>query len=732
MGSATYKRPNGDSDSRRRHRGRAVSDLVGYSLLVGMVLASALIAVAFGATVVDDVRQSSDERSAQAVLQETDATLDTLTLSEDAPRTALDFGAGDRNYRLDRAGFFNVTVNHRSACSANVSLSSIQYEADGRTVAYQAGGVFTQRDVGSTALVTEPAVHVRDGTLDVTIHNLTGTLDDDSIAGLNVSSSKTRTRDLNDRLFRGACASPDSITIEVQSPYYDAWARHLAGETNRTVARYEANDTMRVTLPQRALPRTVNESANSVINFSNPGYMDDVTIGGDTISVDKGVDNQYTVSVTSLQSAPPDIGRVQALASSDVSNATRGRIDVVFVMDESGSMGGTKIAEARDAAKAAVGTMNTSVIGDRAALVGYTEYATAYEISESGGPVYFSNDSAAVNNSVDANINAGGSTDLAAGLNRSLALLSFREDPSGTVHVFLLTDGENSPGNKCYDYDHRFDGGEDCEEYFNDRTRNAAAMANSSGYTIHSFAYGSGADEDLLEEVAEKTVGGTYHEAADGDELQSIFTSVIGNITGAQDYVTRTPLSTNFTTGDGSVHAPQIAGDTDGIATNSSGGTTFLNINDPTAPSLFSHSFAVSGGETVVINSATYECAEGSWASTGLVEERGGETYPVARCTNMTVANETLDPGDITVSRDGEDATWLMTSNATNATLDPYVNDSTDRFSLKSNQVIVTFDYEDSPNSKNRLILRYDVGRAESDAKPGDVINLQVRDIEVG
>ncbi len=704
---------------------RGISQTVAYVLLIALVLAGALVTVAVGSQAIGDVRSDNSAKSASTGLQEVDSRLATLVASDDAPRTTFELRRlGEETVSAVDSGYLNVTVNDDPSCSTRVNLTAIRYERGGEVVAYEGGGVWRRSPGDESAVVTAPDVTFRRGVLDVRLVALNGTVDPGrNVARLNVSASRRATEAAG--LALSNCRRFERVTVTVRSGFHRAWGRYLADETGGTLyddADTTAPETVRVVLDDDDLPGRVDFDRNPVVNLSAPPYMRDVTIGTDSVSVDKGANNTYVVSVKPVREEPPEIGRVSTLAATNVSDTTRGAFDVVFVMDESGSMAGTKIAEARDAARAAVGTMNTSTVGDRASVAGYTAYADQRYVG--ADERLFSNDSAAIDATIG-DLSAGGNTDLAAGLNASLAALSTR-DSDRPAYVFLLTDGQNSPGyGKCGRYSHP---ALSCDDYFDERTRNAADLAASRDVTVYTFGYGAGADGSLLEEVARET-GGNYTQAADGDELASVFRATISNISRGQKFVTRTPLSTNLT-GAGGSFPPEIVGDTDAIARYSVNGRTFLNVNDPTAPTLFGHSFAVEDDESVSFNATTFECAE--WAATGDLERRDGTSYPVARCAEIEARNASLRAENVTVNTTGQDADWLMTGPEINASLDPYVDNTVDEFRLDSNQAVVTLDFPDSPDSENHLVLVYEVGLAEAEFDSADVVGVSVDRVEIG
>lgn len=711
---------------------RAVSQTIGYILLISVVITATGVTVMIGSEAIGGLQASNDVESAATTMQSVDSQLSSLTMVTDASTSSFEVPDSEGGYTtVERGGSLQINVSGGDQyCRASVPLGSIRYERQGRIVGYEAGGIWERSPGGGSAMTTPPDVTFRNGILGVSTVNLTG---DVSTGENDVTLNETRSR-ASTVVIESAlqdCQRVSTLNVSVNSSFHEAWGEYLAEETGGTLyddTQTAESDTVRVVLDSDQLPRRANYEKNNVINMSeSANYMDDVTIDSDSISVDKGTDNTYLVSVNSLARGPPDVDYVTPLSAGNVTNRTRAPIDVAFVIDESGSMGnGNKIGNAKDAAEVAVGTMNTSHIGDRASVIGYTSYSDQRFVG--ANERYFSSNSDEVNGTINS-LHASGSTDIASGLNASIAALSTRER-SRQAHVILLTDGENSPGGKCDEYG-IYDNN-DCRDFFDERTMNAARIADSKGYTVHTFAYGGGADDELLEDVADET-GGTFHEAGTGDELEEVFASVVSDITQSEPYVVRTPLSTNFTTGDGQTNAPQIVGDTDSIASHSTGGETFLNVNDPTAPTLFSHSFAISGGEEAIINATTYTCDE--WESTGQTEELtvGGETsaYPVARCTEIDATNESLPDDDITINENGDDASWLMTGEEINESLDPYVNNTNDQFALDSNQVVVTFDFPDSRVSPNHLSLVYEVGLSESEARAGEVVNVQVSEVDV-
>lgn len=723
--------------------------MIGFVIVVALVITGAILVVFAGSTAISDLQQERTDSEAQFVMEEVDAQLTEIT-NADQSATG-EFSLGDlegQESRLVRRGYLNVTVDERTGCRTNVTLSSIRYESDdGGTVAYEAGGVFVAGDNGS-ALQTPPDLRFRNGSLDVTVTNLTGEVENDrNGAFYNATSSERESTRRSAQLVSGPCRRPDNVTITVQSDFYMAWGAYLENELNAskpgtTVETFDSNRTARAYLGQNRLPRRTDDERNTVVNLSQSptaDYMEEVVIDGNTIRVKKNAPNDYSVYVQPVSEQRLDIGEIREVEGA--TNVTGPPKDVVFVLDESGSMDdelpndNTKLAAAQSAIKNFTGTLNRS--RDRVALVGYsTDSSTPYWADDHAwiwrtphpGGKYLVPPSDAFNDTVDLTDHRGGTAG-SAGLHKANVVHHLKSNQTRRSVVVFLSDGEfNENG---------MDGVGD-----NEAAEIRAEISKSQDTTVYTIGFGQSTfefNETVLQEMAD-TTGGNYYYAENESRLNEVFRNISRNIATTRQ-IARTPTSTNLTTGNGGTFAPQIAGDTDDLAATTRGGERFVNINDPTAPTQFSHAFALADNESVTFNASTYECAE--WRSTGIVRtnESTGESYSVARCTNMTTPDFEIDRDNVTIYTDGDDASTLLRGGENPAWWQDEINDSIDNradvnrnasafLSMKSNQALVVLDYPDGVNSTNKLVLLYQVGRAEEDAVADDVVNIRVRNVK--
>ena len=738
---------------------RGVSEVVGTVLLIAIAIVGGLVVIGTGTLALDSVNEQVDGESAKSVLQEVDSRFDSLTSSSDTPRTELDLGdASVNNYRVAEAGHFNITVNQDPACSVNLTMSGIRYDGpDGQGYLYQAGGVWALNGDSSTA-ITLPTVEYRGGALDATINNISGSISGSDLRITeDVAASRAQTDAANARLTQDQCRRPDNVTVELSSPVYRGWAAYLRDEMNTTVRTDDDDRTARFFLGQSQLPRKVNDSRNSVVNFSAPTYMRNVGIvpSNGTIRVNKGAGNTYSVFAEPLTEDRLDLAEIRFLEES--TNTTRRPLDVIMVLDESGSMSRddgdstTRSEEAKSAARGFIADLNAT--RDRAGVVSYESYSfnENYRLGENpkGGAKYrqtsvgqyLSSDFSinGVNGSIEAiSDTPNGGTDMEHGLFKANTVLGLKSDDNRKKVIIALTDGVN---NDCYDtndgdpFDCFNDGGDYDDTPNNEAAVTRADQAARDGTTIYTIGFGDDGDIDeaFLEAVASRT-GGNYYQAENADELDDVFREIRKDVN-EQRFVVRNPVSTNFTTGNGGIVTPQIAGDDGDIANYTSGGEVFRNINDPTAPSKFSHSFAISDGETVHINATTYDCE--TYEQVRKTYTNNSNTYSVVRCAKINETagpNKTYSPSAILL--DGDDAGPLVDSspgfweNDFNETLTQYpsvrLNATSGTFEMESNQALVVFDLPDSRRSANTFAMLYQIGLSESESVAEGVINVDI------
>jgi Mg-chelatase subunit ChlD len=716
---------------------RAASETVGTVLLIGMVLAGVVVVSVAGVTALDALRTDIDQEETELGVREVDSQLSSLA-GGGATSAELSFPQESvQSVQVTNGtagGAINVSLNG-GVCAVSLPMSSIRYDERGQTTVYEGGGVFRVSDGGvGVAVVSPPDLTVEDGTVDITTLNLTSGVGSDRATVVERSGfSATQSQQFEADLFGAAdeCRRPDNVTVTVRSDYYRGWAAYLEAEAGGSVSVDPAASTAELHLSSAALPDSANDSRNAVVNLSDPSMATvDRTQG--TIVVDKNVSNRYTATARPLAEGV----QVSTVKKFETNVAYRRPISVVFVFDESGSMNydddastyctpgpgtrwgatnapgcETRMDQAKAAAKGFVAMLNAS--RDRGGVVGFsTADLTRYVTTPDGEYVTDDFGNSGLNGSIDSLVTGGG-TASATGLHRANVVHDLKGESTGERIVILLSDGQDNAGTP-----------DPLDE---------AQVAAANDITIHTVGFGDGADNATLQAIADET-GGTYHYAAEGEDLDEVFSEVFATIA-ETDVIMNEPVTLEAGVG-AEVYAPSLGGNADYVAT--AGGSP--NVNDPTAPP-FRFSMTAADGNLVDVTATTYDCE--TYEVTGIVQENAtSEDLVELRCTDIDESSATeVPPSNVSVYLDGDDAGPVI--NESNAWWDGDVRndtfrqggsdalvDGTDTFTLASNQAVVVFTFGENDEAPKRLVMLYEVGLAEETAT-ANVVNIDVTTADV-
>lgn len=713
-----------------RRDDRAVSNQVAVVLLIGVVITGSVVVGLVGTESLTELKQQVQGESSEKTMREVDARVSSLAIESSRTQTTLDFGdqsSGD--IHVSHRGFVNVSVNRRVDCSANVSLSSVRVDRGGGDVrAYEMGGIWVRNDGGS-AMTSPPQLRYDDGGISLTVTNFSGTINEQQEV---IRRNITATDDANSRIRRTLqheeCARPDNVTVTVRSDFHEAYYSYMRGEFDYTsIDHYAGNRTVRVYLNQSKLPRTTNDSANQVVNLSGAPYHD-LEVTDNSVAVQKNASVNYSFAMRPVATGVD----VQEVHDFEDQTIYREPIDVVFVVDESGSMdysaasGDPKYEETREAMRTFLGQLNGS--RDRAALVGFYENTDRWAHYYLTDGDYLTNDFSEMNDTFDGTEHDGG-TNISAGVEYAERLLDLKSNDSRKKVVIVLTDGENT----AYDYDVDGDG---WDEDLDDGTEYWADQSAESGADVYTIGFGSDpgdVDRDLLEDMTNSS-GGRYYFAENGTELDQVFRDIARQVTSTKA-IARPPVSVNVTTANHSYY-PQISGNASYVA-NATGrnNSAVKNVNDPTAPE-FSFALTVPDGANVSMTSVSYSCQRWEATDQVVVNDSTNESYIVTRCSDLNESSrERLQPSNVSVYTDGDNVSALVSQREAwfqedlNASLEPYKNGTT--LTLPSNQAIVVFDYEDDDKADKRIVMLLQMGYAESQRSTDSVVQMRVNNVTI-
>lgn len=283
-------------------------------------------------------------------------------------------------------------------------------------------------------------------------------------------------------------------------------------------------------------------------------------------------------------------------------STSRPPVIAVSSLDRSGSMSGTKIQSATQAAIAFVDELDPAK-GDLAGVISW-----ASSINTALSSSVLTSDFEALKTLIGST-STGGGTNLNAGLNGAISLLDTDTSTNSLKVILFLTDGSGT--------------------YTSAASGGPASIADTKGYVIYAIGVGSGAAVAPLEDMADAT-GGLAYPNISPENLEAIFLDIFQDVISStvprtinveeitQDYIvvdcsTVTPAAasceTDAMTGQTTVSWEDIGTQVDGTSLLAAGETVTLSfrarstrpgmvpVNDPDAEVSFEDS---SGNEDVV------------------------------------------------------------------------------------------------------------------------------------
>jgi Ca-activated chloride channel family protein len=227
----------------------------------------------------------------------------------------------------------------------------------------------------------------------------------------------------------------------------------------------------------RLWPQTVKPVNNGIVTLSGNLTQNKVLLGGDGLT-------GLSLTMTAAEILNPDRGDVR-------------HVDMVIVLDRSGSMGGEKIADAR---QAALNLLSSLSARDRFGLVTYSDGVQRLSNLVKVTPVNRERLRSIINR-----ISAGGATNLGAGLKEGINLLQSARENGNVRKVILISDGLANRG-------------------IVDPVSlgNMAAISVEKEFAVSTVGVGSNFNEHLMTLIADRA-GGNYYYLENPNSFAEVF-----------------------------------------------------------------------------------------------------------------------------------------------------------------------------------------------------------------
>lgn len=266
---------------------RALADLIGIVLLVGIAILGATLVLLIGGPTLADAQAEAEVSNAVIAMQELDRRVSNVAYTSDHGTvqridvSAIDddgaLGTSERNWI--RVTIVNATTGTTATALTNATLGTVHYTNGDTTVGFEGGGVW-RSDRKGAVMVTPPAFSFHDRTLTLPIISLAG---DPSLSNAIRTNRAGPTVQLFPNRSESRANPIDGVKVRVtvHSRFYEAWARYFAETTNASVRVNRTAETATVTFPASntgpsAFPSGIlATSGNGHLRFAGSGAYTD-------------------------------------------------------------------------------------------------------------------------------------------------------------------------------------------------------------------------------------------------------------------------------------------------------------------------------------------------------------------------------------------------------------------------------------------------------------------------
>lgn len=244
---------------------RAQTATIGLILVFGMVLAGALLVVTFGSAAVEETQSGLSDQRAQKAMTQFDSKSALVALGN-AETQSVDFPQrSGENLEVDKdAGIMSVRIERSSGAvmaSKEWNLGRFTFESDGKTLAYQGGGVWRKSaDSRESVMISPPEFHFRNGTLTLPIITVEGEADIREKVSVSHSNADTWFPENSGASVRTNPLDDHRVFVRVHSDYYKGWGRYFEERTDGEVSYNHADNNVTLELVTPLGRATVNNA----------------------------------------------------------------------------------------------------------------------------------------------------------------------------------------------------------------------------------------------------------------------------------------------------------------------------------------------------------------------------------------------------------------------------------------------------------------------------------------
>ena len=214
----------------------AVSEVIGFIFVFSIVMLAISVIYAVGYPAIQSSKENTQFQNMEQSFMVLQSNINMVAFGH-APGRTLETSLGGGSITVNSSKG-HIIVKQQSAAETlyDGPLGAIEYEKEGRRIAYEGGGVWKRYPAGAAIKISEPRIFVQDTsdgnrTVFVSIINISSENGISSVGGEGTASvtvrSKPSTYPLNITY-----SGTDNVEIIVKSDYADAWKRYFEGITD--------------------------------------------------------------------------------------------------------------------------------------------------------------------------------------------------------------------------------------------------------------------------------------------------------------------------------------------------------------------------------------------------------------------------------------------------------------------------------------------------------------------
>ncbi|MCD4842663.1 MAG: hypothetical protein K8R08_11810 [Methanosarcinales archaeon] len=279
---------------RLEHSQDAVSEVVGYTLLLGIIVVAIGIISMTALPVIQDAKEKAYLKNMEQGFTVLDSKASLVSIGKQ-PTQIVQMYTQAGGITVNDSSLSRIKVSFTNGTTTYVvydeSMGTIQYQLGDNKIAYEGGGVFRKYPgEGDPVIITPPEFHYNGETLTLPIIRINS---NQSVGGTGVVTLRLVSEQTPNVLFPNPDDNPEytnplllgkQINVVIKSDYYKAWAKYIEERTEAAVTTNDATKETTVSLNAKPNDQTIdlsppidvygfnvdNESALHNFNFTLP------------------------------------------------------------------------------------------------------------------------------------------------------------------------------------------------------------------------------------------------------------------------------------------------------------------------------------------------------------------------------------------------------------------------------------------------------------------------------